>query len=68
MHNGQVCASGSRIFVQEGIYDAFLKRFTEHTSSLKVGDPFDPENFQGPQISQQQYDVSVLSYHLVSPR
>ena len=60
-NHGQCCCAGSRIFVQEGIYDEFLKRFTEHTKTLKVGDPFDPECFQGPQISQQQYDVSSMT-------
>ena len=48
--------------MQEGIYDEFLKRFTEHTKTLKVGDPFSPETFQGPQISQQQYDVSTSAF------
>ena len=57
-NHGQCCCAGSRIFVQEGIYDEFLQRFTEHTKTLKVGDPFSPETFQGPQINQQQYDVS----------
>ena len=55
-NHGQCCCAGSRIFVQEGIYDEFLQRFTEHTKTLKVGDPFSPETFQGPQINQQQYD------------
>ncbi|KAI1794460.1 aldehyde dehydrogenase [Ganoderma leucocontextum] len=55
-NHGQCCCAGSRIFVQEKIYDEFLKRFTEHTKSLKVGDPFSAETFQGPQINQQQYD------------
>ncbi|KAI1783727.1 aldehyde dehydrogenase [Ganoderma leucocontextum] len=55
-NHGQCCCAGSRIFVQEKIYDDFLKRFTEHTKTLKVGDPFSPETFQGPQINQQQYD------------
>ncbi|KAH9920552.1 aldehyde dehydrogenase [Epithele typhae] len=60
-NHGQTCSAGSRIFVQEGIYDEFLKRFTEHTKTLKVGDPFNPENFQGPQVSQQQYD-RIMGY------
>ena len=45
--------------MQDGIYDEFLAKFTEKTKSLKVGDPFSPETFQGPQINQQQYDVSL---------
>ncbi|KAG5220764.1 aldehyde dehydrogenase (NAD(P)(+)) ald [Salix suchowensis] len=47
-NHGQACCAGSRIFVQEGIYDEFLKRFTERTKSLKVGDPFAVGVDQGP--------------------
>ena len=56
-NHGQACCAGSRIFVHEKIYDEFLAKFTEKTKALKVGDPFDPEAYQGPQVSQQQYDV-----------
>ena len=66
-NHGQCCCAGSRIYVHEKIYDEFLKRFTEHTKSLKVGDPFHPDNFQGPQVSQQQYDVRPLSSPLYPP-
>ncbi|KAI0791845.1 aldehyde dehydrogenase [Abortiporus biennis] len=60
-NHGQACCAGSRIFVQEGIYDEFLKRFTEKAKSLKVGDPFAPESYQGPQVSQVQYD-RIMGY------
>lgn len=56
-NHGQACTAGSRIFVQEGIYDKFLEKFTEKTKSLKVGDPFTEGVYQGPQVSQIQYDV-----------
>ena len=64
-NHGQTCCAGSRIFVQEGIYDEFLKRFTEKARSLKVGDPFHPETFQGPQVSETQFNVSCLAAFLV---
>ncbi|OAX35843.1 aldehyde dehydrogenase [Rhizopogon vinicolor AM-OR11-026] len=60
-NHGQTCTAGSRIFVQEGIYDEFLKRFTERTRSIKVGDPFAPETFQGPQVSEIQFN-RIMSY------
>ncbi|KAG0699497.1 aldehyde dehydrogenase domain-containing protein [Suillus ampliporus] len=60
-NHGQACCAGSRIFVQEGIYDEFLKRFTEKTRSLKVGDPFAPDTFQGPQVSEIQFN-RIMSY------
>ena len=60
-NHGQACCAGSRIFVQAGIYDEFLKRLSAKASSIKVGDPFGENIDQGPQVSQIQYDVrSVL--------
>ncbi|THU99012.1 aldehyde dehydrogenase [Dendrothele bispora CBS 962.96] len=60
-NHGQACCAGSRIFVQSGIYDKFLAKFTEKTKGLKVGDPFATDSYQGPQVSQQQYD-RIMSY------
>ncbi|KAF7378153.1 Aldehyde dehydrogenase [Mycena sanguinolenta] len=59
-NHGQACCAGSRIYVQEGIYDKFLEMLTERTKKISVGDPFKPGVDQGPQVSQQQYDVSVF--------
>ncbi|KAF7551819.1 hypothetical protein G7Z17_g4744 [Cylindrodendrum hubeiense] len=63
MYNqGQVCTSTSRIYVHEAVYDDFLKRFVEITKeNARVGDPFSSETWQGPQVSQAQYD-KILSY------
>ncbi|KAI0032180.1 NAD-dependent aldehyde dehydrogenase [Vararia minispora EC-137] len=58
---GQICTAGSRIFVQEGIYDKFLDAFTKHAQSIRLGDPFQPDSWQGPQISQVQFD-RVMGY------
>lgn len=55
-NHGQVCSAGSRIFVQAGIYDEFLKRFTARANEIKLGDPFGENTSQGPQVSQIQYD------------
>jgi len=60
-NQGQVCTAGSRIFVQAGIYDEFLKRFTAKAQSIKVGDPFGIGIDQGPQVSQIQYE-RVMGY------
>ncbi|KAG1733659.1 putative 1-pyrroline-5-carboxylate dehydrogenase [Suillus paluster] len=61
MNHGQACTAGSRIFVQAGIYDEFLKRFTAHALSLKVGDPFARDTYQGPQVSQTQFE-RIMGY------
>lgn len=57
-NHGQACCAGSRVYVQAGIYDKFIALFTEKVKSLKVGDPFGIDTYQGPQVSELQYDVS----------
>ncbi|KAG7285502.1 Aldehyde dehydrogenase [Staphylotrichum longicolle] len=60
-NHGQCCCAGSRIYVQEGIYDKFVAAFKARAENNKVGDPFHPETFQGPQVSQLQYD-RIMGY------
>lgn len=60
-NHGQCCCAGSRIYVQEGIYDKFVERFKARAQENKVGDPFEADTFQGPQISQVQYD-RIMGY------
>jgi len=60
-NHGQCCCAGTRIFVQEGIYDKFLAAFKKRAEQNKVGDPFHPETFQGPQVSQLQFD-RIMGY------
>ena len=55
-NHGQCCCAGSRIYVQEGIYDKFLAALQKKVQSLKVCDPFAADTFQGPQTSQLQHD------------
>jgi aldehyde dehydrogenase (NAD+) len=43
--------------VQETIYDQFMEKFTAKIKTLKLGDPFAEDSYQGPQVSQQQFDV-----------
>jgi aldehyde dehydrogenase (NAD+) len=62
-NQGQCCCAGSRIYVQEGIYDEFVKRLRERAEKIVVGDPFAPETFQGPQVSQLQFD-RIMRYSL----
>jgi len=60
-NHGQCCCAGSRIYVQEGIYDKFVERFKARALANKVGDPFKHDTFQGPQVSQLQYD-RIMEY------
>ncbi|CAH0047658.1 unnamed protein product [Clonostachys solani] len=60
-NQGQVCSATSRIFVHKDIYDDFIKRYIEKVESAKVGDPFESDTFQGPQVTRSQFE-RVLSY------
>jgi aldehyde dehydrogenase (NAD+) len=60
-HAGQVCMSGTRIFVHEDVYDAFMERAVAAVKTIKVGDPMDPETTMGPLISRVQQST-VLRY------
>lgn len=65
-HSGQMCIAGSRIFVQEGVYDRFLQAFTAAAQSFKPGDGFDPDSNHGPLISETQLKVSTQQCHLAT--
>jgi aldehyde dehydrogenase (NAD+) len=60
-NHGQCCCAGSRVYVQSGIYDKFVQRFKARAAANKVGDPFAADTFQGPQVSQIQYD-RIMEY------
>ncbi|WP_240376908.1 aldehyde dehydrogenase family protein [Bacillus piscicola] len=50
---GQVCASGSRMFVQDSIYDEFMDLFAKKAEMIRVGDPLDPTSQMGPQVTEK---------------
>src|SRR5207253_3250362 len=54
MNTGQVCSAGTRILVQEGLYDRFVERFVERSQQVKVGDPMDFATRMGPLVSEEQ--------------
>eukprot|EP00891_Asterochloris_glomerata_P008274 jgi/Astpho2/8274/Aster-01357 len=58
---GQCCTAGSRTFVHEDIYDEFVKRAKARAENHKVGDPFQDDTEQGPQVSQEQFE-KILDY------
>lgn len=53
---GQSCIAGSRIFVQEDIYERFVARLVEATKALVVGDPHDSRTAVAPVASFQHRD------------
>jgi aldehyde dehydrogenase (NAD+) len=60
-NKGEVCAAGSRLFVQESVHDAFMDKLLDRAKKLTVGDPLDPKTRFGPLCNSDQYQ-KVLSY------
>jgi len=60
-NKGEVCAAGSRLFVEEPIHEEFVSRLTDRVKTLKVGDPMDKTTRMGPVVSKAQMDT-VMSY------
>lgn len=58
---GQICSNGTRVFLQNGIYEQFLDRLSERTRTIRLGDPLDPDTHLGPLISAEQRE-RVMSY------
>jgi aldehyde dehydrogenase (NAD+) len=54
IHQGQICMAGSRVIVEEPVYDKFLEMFVAKAKTLKVGDPHDPHTVIGPLIRTSQ--------------
>ncbi len=53
LNQGQVCLCGSRILVQENIYDEFVERFVNEVEDMKIGDPSQEETKLGALISPE---------------
>ncbi|MCK6373548.1 MAG: 5-carboxymethyl-2-hydroxymuconate semialdehyde dehydrogenase [Zoogloea sp.] len=51
-NNGERCTAGSRILIQDRIYDRFVADFAARAARLQVGDPLDPDTIIGPMISK----------------
>lgn len=58
---GEVCAAGSRLFVEKRVHDDFLSKLVERTRKIKPGDPLDPKTRLGAIVSEQQMNT-VLGY------
>ncbi|GJJ09021.1 hypothetical protein Clacol_003242 [Clathrus columnatus] len=60
-NHGQTCCAGSRIYVQESIYEKFEQKFLERIKQIKLGDPLREGVNQGPQVCEQQFN-RIMSY------
>ena len=58
---GEVCAAGSRLFVEKKIKDEFMQKLVDRVKKMQPGDPMDPKTRFGALVSQEQLD-KVLGY------
>ena len=58
---GEVCAAGSRLFVEKSVADEFIDRVVERTEKMVPGDPLDPKTRMGAIVSERQLET-VLGY------
>ena len=60
-NNGQQCLAGSRILVEEKIFDQFVEEFVQRTKKIVVGDPLNNDTEIGP-IASKQHMERILSF------
>jgi acyl-CoA reductase-like NAD-dependent aldehyde dehydrogenase len=53
-NTGQICSAGTRLLVQDSIYDAFVDKFAERSRQIRVGNPLDFATRMGPLVSEEQ--------------
>lgn len=53
LNQGEICLCGSRIYVQNEIYDQFLAKFVPKVQALRAGDPKERDTFLGPLVSAE---------------
>lgn len=58
---GQTCMAGSRVLVQQEIYDEFTRKMIDAARAIKLGDPRDPTSEMGTVACRSQYE-KVLNY------
>lgn len=61
LHSGQLCESGTRLFVPDKLYDQVVAGLVALAGKLKLGNPLDPATDVGPVISKKQKET-ILSY------
>jgi len=60
-NQGQCCCAGSRLYVEEKAYDEFVEKSAARAKKRTVGNPFDKNTEQGPQVDQDQFN-KVMGY------
>jgi aldehyde dehydrogenase (NAD+) len=62
-NQGQCCCAGSRLFVEQKVHDKFVEKVVERAQQRQagIGDPFDMNTLQGPQVDKDQFD-KIMKY------
>lgn len=60
VNQGEVCIAGSRLYVQDGIYDVFMEKLVLHAQAMTPGNPLDPDAPMGAMVDERQMQ-SVLT-------
>ena len=60
-NHGQCCCAGSRLYVEQSIFDHVVHGVAEQAKKIKLGPGFDPETSMGPLVSEEQMN-RVCSY------
>lgn len=59
-HQGQICVAASRLFVEESIYDEFVRRSVERAKKCVLGNPLNTGINQGPQVKKTSITIQEL--------
>jgi succinate-semialdehyde dehydrogenase/glutarate-semialdehyde dehydrogenase len=65
-NNGQTCVCANRIYVQDGVYDAFAEKLAAAVGKMKVGDGFDSDTALGPLISERA--IAKVQSHIADAK
>jgi acyl-CoA reductase-like NAD-dependent aldehyde dehydrogenase len=60
-NKGEVCAAGSRLFVEASCHDALMEQLLARSAKWPLGDPLDPKTRVGPIVAEPQLE-KVMSY------
>jgi acyl-CoA reductase-like NAD-dependent aldehyde dehydrogenase len=53
-HSGQICIAGTRLLIEDSIYDEFVAQMAKAAAGIKIGDPRDADTVMGPLVSAAQ--------------
>lgn len=61
-NQGQACTAASRIYVEEPVYDEFVRLSVEKAKNIAIGDPLEPRTSHGPQVSYLTFESFLFLF------